>query len=152
MGICFYRFASAFCRGSIITFLPLYAYNTLQLNSSQIGLIIASSILLTAILQPPFGKLADKLNRKKLVIVGSIFYFSTVPFIPNTLSFIQILILNIILGFFGALSLPAASALIVREGRDYGGMGSVMAIFNVAMSAGLGIGPLASGVILDLWG
>jgi MFS family permease len=26
-----------------------------------------------------------------------------------------------------------------------------MAIFNVAMSAGLGIGPLLSGTILDLW-
>ena len=59
--------------------------------------------------------------------------------------------LNIILGLFGALSLPAASALIIVEGKHYG-MGSTMAIFNVAMSVGLGIGPLASGVALDIWG
>jgi DHA1 family multidrug resistance protein-like MFS transporter len=152
MGICFYRFASAFCRGSIMTFLPLYAHNALQLNGWQIGLVITSSILFTAVLLLPFGKLADKLNRKVLVILGSFLYFSVVPFLPYTLNFTQLLILNIILGFFGALSLPAASALIVREGKSYGGMGSTMAIFNVAMSVGLGAGPLASGIILDLWG
>ena len=151
MGICFYRFANAFCRGSIMTFLPIYAHNALQLNGSQIGLVISSSILLTAILQLPFGKLADKLNRKKLVILGSIFYFSIVPFIPYTLNFTQIFTLNIILGLFGALSLPAASALIVKEGKQYG-MGSTMAIFNVAMSVGLAIGPLTSGIVLDIWG
>ena len=102
-------------------------------------------------LQFPFGKLADKLNRKKLVILGSILYFSTVPFIPYTLNFAQILILNIILGLFGSLSLPAASALTVKEGKQYG-MGSTMAIFNVAMSVGLAIGPLTSGIVFDVWG
>jgi MFS family permease len=151
MAICFYRFANAFCRGSIMTFLPLYAHNSLQLNGRQIGLVISSGILLTTVFLLPFGKLADKLNRKMLVILGSILYFVIVPFIPHTLSFIQILTLNIILGLFGALSLPAASALIVKEGKKYG-MGQTMAIFNVAMSLGLGVGPLASGVILDIWG
>lgn len=151
MGICFYRFASAFCRGSIMVFLPLYAHNALKLNGSQIGLVTASSILLTAVLQLPFGKLADRLNRKMLVLWGSILYFSIIPLIPYTLNFSQILLLNIILGFFGALSLPAASAMILREGKQFG-MGSTMAIFNVAMSAGLAVGPLVSGIILDLLG
>ncbi len=150
-GICFYRFSNAFCRGSIMTFLPLYAHNALQLSGSQIGTVIASGILLTAFLQLPFGKLADRISRKMLVIAGSLLYFSTVPFIPHTFSFIQILSVNIVLGFLGALSLPAASALIVNEGKIYG-MGSTMAIFNVAMSIGLALGPLASGIILDIWG
>jgi MFS family permease len=151
MSICFYRFSYAFCRGSIMTFLPLYAHNTLQLNGTQIGLVISSGMLLTAFLQLPFGKLADRLNRKMLVIIGSILFFSIVPFIPHALSFTQILILNIILGFCGSISLPAASAMILKEGKLYG-MGSTMAIFNSAMSIGLAIGPLTSGIILDLWG
>lgn len=151
MAICFYRFSNAFCRGSIMAFLPLYAHNSLHLNGSQIGLVIASSILLTAFLQLPSGKLADRVNRKMLVIVGSLLYFSIVPLIPYTVDFIQLLALNTGLGFLGALSLPAASALTVTEGKNFG-MGSTMAIFNVAMSVGLGIGPLASGIILDLFG
>jgi MFS family permease len=149
--ICFYRFSNAFCRGSIMTFLPLYAHNSLHLNGSQIGVVIASSILLTAFLQLPSGKLADTVNRKMLVIAGSLLYFSIVPFIPYTVNFIQLLSLNIVLGFLGALSLPAASALTVTEGKNFG-MGSTMAIFNVAMSVGLAIGPLTSGMILDLFG
>ncbi len=150
MGICLYRFSNAFCRGSIMTFVPLYAHDTLKLSGSQIGMVIASSILLTAFLQIPFGRLADKVDRKLLVTAGSIFYFALVPFIPLTRNFPQLLSLNIALGFLGAISLPAASALTVTEGKQFG-MGTAMAIFNVAMSAGLGIGPLLSGIILDLW-
>ena len=151
LAICFYRFSNAFCRGSIMTFLPLYAHNVLDLTGSQIGIVISASILLTAFLQLPFGKLADRVNRKVLVVTGSLLYFSIVPLIPHTLTFIQILSLNIFLGFLGAVSLPAASALIVTEGKTYG-MGSTMAIFNVAMSMGLAVGPLTSGIILDIWG
>ena len=150
MGICFYRFSSAFCRGSIMAFLPLYAHNVLKLTGSQIGLVIASSILLTAFLQLPFGKLADKVNRTFLVIAGSILYFAVVPLIPFTWNFLQLLLLNVALGVLGALSLPAATALTVVEGKQFG-MGTTMAIFNVAMSAGLAIGPLLSGIILDVW-
>jgi len=150
MGICIYRFATALCRGSIMVFIPLYAHNALQLNGSQIGMVLASSILLTAFLQKPFGIIADKLDRKLLVIAGSVLYFLLVPLIPRTHNFTQLLSLNIALGFLGAISLPAASALTVTEGKQFG-MGTAMAIYNVAMSAGLGIGPLIAGSILDLW-
>jgi DHA1 family multidrug resistance protein-like MFS transporter len=150
MGICIYRFSTAFCRGSIMAFVPLYAHNTLKLSGTQIGMVIASGILLTAFLQMPFGIVADKVDRKLLVTAGSVLYFALVPLIPLTHNFSQLLSINIALGFLGAISLPAASALTVTEGKQFG-MGTAMAIFNVAMSAGLGIGPLLSGTILDLW-
>jgi MFS family permease len=150
MGICVYRFSNAFCRGSIMAFVPLYAHNTLRLSGSQIGMVIASSILLTAALQMPFGRVADKVDRKMLVTAGSVLYFVLVPLIPLTRTFSELLTLNAALGSLGAVSLPAASALTVTEGKQFG-MGTAMAIFNVAMSAGLGIGPLLSGIILDLW-
>lgn len=150
MGICLYRFSNAFCRGTIMAFVPLYAHNSLKLSGSQIGVVIASSILLTAFLQMPFGKLADRADRKFLVASGSFLYFALLPLMPLTGNFSQLLLLNIVLGFLGAISLPAASALTVTEGKQFG-MGTTMAIFNVAMSAGLGIGPLLSGFILDYW-
>ena len=45
--------------------------------------------------------------------------------------------------------MPAASALTVEEGRRFG-MGSTIAIFTVAMSIGMAIGPILSGVLADL--
>ena len=44
--------------------------------------------------------------------------------------------------------MPAASALVVEEGRKFG-MGTTIAIFNVAMSMGIAIGPILGGVIAD---
>ena len=44
--------------------------------------------------------------------------------------------------------MPAASALIVEEGRKFG-MGSTFAIYAMAMSLGMGIGPLISGAMAD---
>ncbi|MBW1739202.1 MAG: MFS transporter, partial [Deltaproteobacteria bacterium] len=49
----------------------------------------------------------------------------------------------------GAISIPAASALIVEEGRKFG-MGSTMAVFGMVFSIGMAIGPLLGGVIADV--
>ncbi len=51
-------------------------------------------------------------------------------------------------GLGGAISIPAASALTIEEGRKFG-MGSTIAIFAMAFSIGMAIGPLLSGVITD---
>lgn len=52
-------------------------------------------------------------------------------------------------GLGGAISMPAASALTVEEGRKFG-MGSTIAIFAMAFSIGMAIRPLLGGVIVDL--
>ncbi|GAI04556.1 unnamed protein product [marine sediment metagenome] len=51
-------------------------------------------------------------------------------------------------GLAGAISMPAASALTIEEGRKFG-MGSTIAVFTMAMSIGMAIGPLLGGVIMD---
>ena len=45
--------------------------------------------------------------------------------------------------------MPTLSALAVEEGRRFG-MGSIMAIFALAFSIGMAIGPVLSGTIHDL--
>ena len=47
--------------------------------------------------------------------------------------------------------MPAASALIVETGRKFG-MGSTVAIFSIAFSMGMAIGPILSGAIRDFAG
>jgi MFS family permease len=129
-GLIFFRFSTAFTRGLLITFVPLFAHSSLGLTSSQTGIILSSNILLTALLQAPFGHMADRFTRRGLVFWGS-FWFS--------------------LGAVGALALPAANALVVEEGRKYG-MGALMAIFNLSMSLGFAAGPILGGIIADLGG
>jgi len=149
--ITIFRLVNAMGRGMVATFLPLFAHQFLQLSGSQIGFLISANILLTAILQAPFGRLADKMSRSKLVVVGGCMASLTVLLIPYASDFNQLLILNMAMGLAGAISLPATSALAVLEGRKMG-MGSVMGIFNMAMSIGLASGPLLGGLLMDSLG
>ena len=149
-GIVCYRFVSSFARAAVLTFLPLYAGHCLALSGMQIGVLIAAGIFVTTFLQYPCGRLADFVDRRVLVVLGSLLYAVLVLLLPWTRSFWQVLLLNIVAGIVSAMPLPAATALMVEEGKRYG-MGSSMAVFNVAMSLGLGVGPLASGVVHDLF-
>jgi MFS transporter, DHA1 family, multidrug resistance protein len=150
-GIVLYRFVNAFARASVLVFLPLYASYRLGLSATRIGLVISAGVGLTALLQYPFGMLADRLNRRWQVILGSGAYACAIVLFPRMETFAGLLLLNLLLGVLAAVPLPAVTALAVAEGKHYG-MGSTMAVFNVAMSLGLGCGPLVSGLIYDAAG
>lgn len=150
-GIMCFRFINAFIRGSVLTFLPLYASYDLRMNGFEIGVVVSSGVLLTSFLQYPCGKLADSVNRKLLIVAGSLFYALCVVIFPFTSSYAAILCANLLSGILGAIPIPAATALVMEEGKKYG-MGSIMALFNVAMSLGLGIGPLVTGLMHDVIG
>ncbi len=150
-GIMLFRFLNAFIRGSVISFIPLYASYRLNMTGFQIGVVVSAGVILTSVLQFPCGRLADRFNRKHLIVTGSLLYSLCVLLVPLTPGFTLLLGANLILGMLGAVPIPAASAAVVEEGKKYG-MGSIMALFNVAMSLGLGIGPLVSGVIYDTAG
>jgi MFS family permease len=150
-GLIMFRFSHAFVRGLLISFVPLFAHGTLGLTTSQIGIILSSNILLTSLLQAPFGYMADRLTKRSLVFWGSFWFGLCVVLIPHMRNFAQIFALNIFLGAMGALSLPAANALVVAEGRRFG-MGALMGIFSLAMSLGLAASPILGGVIADTWG
>jgi len=150
-GVVCYRFVSALARAAVLSFLPLYASHNINMSASQIGIVISSSVLLISFLQYPCGKLADRMNRRNLILIGNIPYCLAIILFPFATSFLQVLMINLILGVLGAMSMPAATAIIVGEGKKFG-MGSTMAVFNVSMSLGLGCGPLVSGIIHDYSG
>jgi len=102
-----------------------------------------------SLLQVYGGIIADRLNRRFMVIVGSLINLIFLALIPLEGNFWGLLGICSLGSFGGAISMPAASALIVEEGRKFG-MGSTMALFGMAFSIGMAIGPLLSGVIADL--
>jgi DHA1 family multidrug resistance protein-like MFS transporter len=118
------------------------------LSPTLIGILITVNVVLLALLLPYLGKIADRFNRRILVILGSTISFVFLALVPLTHSFWQLLGLCILGAFGGAISIAASSALTVDEGRKFG-MGSTMAMFSMAMSLGWVIGPLLSGVVAD---
>lgn len=149
-GIVIFRAINALGRGSIMAFLPLFAASV-GVGSLQVGLLISVNIFLTGLLQKPLGRIADKYNRVGLVIMGSIIGSLALFLIPHTGNFVELLEASLIMGLGGAISIPAATALVVGLGRNYG-MGSVIGIFDTAMNLGLTGGPLIAGILMDLVG
>ncbi len=150
-GLLIFRLVNALGRGSIICFLPLYASDVLKLSGSQIGIVISILVLLIAFLQSPFGALADRLNRRNLIVLGSIIGSLCLLWIPFTHSFGELIVVGSLMGISGAIAIPAAVAIMVGEGSSYG-MGSAMALFNMSMDLGQLMGMLIGGLIFDFLG
>jgi len=147
-GLFSFRLTQAIGRGSILTFLPIFAATYVGLGPTLIGVLLAVNMLPMIVLLAPAGRLADRFNRKALVILGNIIYLITLVLIPLANTFWQQLWLCLPRATGGAISMAAATALTVEEGRKFG-MGSTISILMMAMSIGFAAGPLLSGVIAD---
>ncbi len=147
-GLFSFRLVQAVGRGGIMTFLPIFAATYIGLGPALIGVLLAVNMLPMMVLLAPAGKLADRFNRKALVSLGNLIYLITLALIPLANTFWQQIWLCFPRAIGGALSMPAATALTVEEGRKFG-MGSTMSILMMAMGIGFAVGPTLSGVIAD---
>jgi MFS family permease len=148
-GIFSFRLAFSLGRGTYAAFLPIFAATCIGLSPTLIGIVLAVNILVMSLLGVYGGNIADRFNRRLLVILGSFINIAFLISIPFTHSFRQLLTACALGGIGGAISVPAASALTVEEGRKFG-MASTIAIFTTAMSVGMAAGPLLSGIVVDL--
>jgi len=147
-GLLSFRLAFSMGRGAFAGFLPIFAGMYIGLTPTRIGILIAANILVMSLLQPFGGLISDIVNRRFLVIVGSIVNIAFLALISLGTNFWQLLGICILGSLGGGISVPAASALMVEQGRKFG-MGSTIAIFGMAFSIGMAIGPLLGGVVVD---
>ena len=148
-GLLGFRLAFSMGRGAFAGFLPLFAGLSLSLSATRIGILIAVNILVMALFQPLGGRVSDRVNRRFLVVAGGGVNLVFLFLIPWCSNFWQLLGVCLLGSLGGSVSIPAASAMIVEEGRKFG-MGSTMAIFGVAFSIGMAIGPIVGGIIADV--
>jgi MFS family permease len=147
-----YFAARGILRQSISAFLPLFAVEMYKSTMTE-GATLASIYIFTeAVSQIFVGPIADRFNRKILMIVGgtttSILAFFLAR-MTNSYSLLFILIPVAILGVFGRV--PAMAYNVVL-GKKYGRMGSSMGITNAAQDMGHVIGPVFTGWALEAYG
>jgi len=134
-----------------MVFLPIFAAIYTGLTPTLVGTLISVHVFGMSLLAPFTGHIADRYNRKTLVILSNSLFLVSLGLIPLARSFWSLFGVCLIQGIVGSLSMTASQAIIVDEGRKYG-MGSAMAIPMVAMGIGMVIGPLASGALNDYVG
>mgnify|MGYP001552199970 FL=1 len=151
VSIFLFRYAHILCIGIIWTFLPLYAKIKYNASSSAIGTLIMLGVLVSGLLHVPMGYLADKINKRwmvvfgGLIVAGAIFSFQWAP------NFTGLIWASIFLGIGGGISVPALMAIAVLKGSETDSMGSVMAILTLAHSLGMLCGALIGGLMMDLF-
>lgn len=147
-GLSSYRVGLALARGCLMTFLPLFAALSLNIGVGLIGVLLACHNILRAVVQPFFGKLADRFNRRTLVTIGAVSHIIFFLLIPGEYSYWQLLVLVAFGGVAAAVAMPALTALYTEQGRT-SGMGTAMSLDMLAMAIGMGIGPIVGGIVAD---
>jgi MFS family permease len=124
---------------------------SMEATGVQIGIVISARTIVTAGLQFPFGKMADRYNKVALILTGCSVISAGVFLMPFAADFLQLVWLSVLIGLGEALIWPTLGAIAVEEGHQYG-QGSMMGVFNMAMSLGVLIGSLVAGSVMDLIG
>lgn len=149
-GVSSYCLANGIGTSSLMAFIPLFADLRIGLSASLIGVMLAARTPVS-LLQSYTGRLADRWNRRHMVIWGGIAAIAAVTLLPLTGGFWTLLIAYISVSLGQSFGMPAANAYVVHEGRTYG-MGATMTMFMLAMNIGNSIGPVALGSIADRLG
>ena len=154
--------------GAGSTFLAVYVISEDGLGTDSailVGLLLGARSLLGAVLQPVFGRLADRTSRLMLVAVGlSVAAFGQfiVPDLPAALTDVTLfgesfvvapwlLLLYLSVGIGEAVAWPAQQAIFVAAGRRVG-MGAIMGLNQTAASLGFLGGSVAGAGVVGLFG
>jgi MFS family permease len=132
--------------GTVLTFIGVWITTVVGASIAYVGIALSARSIVNGIFAYPFGWLADRLNRVLLITVGmGIVVIGTfsIPWLDN---FVPLLGLFVVMGFFESMAMPSINAITVEKGRTMG-MGSVMGVFNMAISLGLVAGSMSGGVI-----
>jgi DHA1 family multidrug resistance protein-like MFS transporter len=110
------------------------------------GLIVAASTITGVVIKLPAGALSDVLGRKRMMLLGCLF-FAAPPFLyPFVYSASALLALRFLHGFATAIFSPVASAYVADLSEQ--GRGEKLGWFAAAGDLGSTVGPLLSGLIL----
>lgn len=148
--VCVAIFPLLVCSGIVYTILSLYMAD-LGFKKSQIGLLYTVGALAGAIASPLFGKLADRIGRKP-VLLGAmsafVLVFGGFAFVakPEHM-FLVMLLEGTAWGAMGTSANALVADLVPQDKR-----GAALGVYNTAWNLGWIIGPVTGGMLSDVFG
>jgi MFS transporter, DHA1 family, multidrug resistance protein len=132
----------------IVSFFPVYG-TEIGFSIVQIGVLIAIYNIVVGVLQIPFGKLADKYGKTKMLLISTFSIGVLFFIIPTVGTFPIMSMLVFIFSICTAVVIASSSAIATEFGRQFS-MGKTMGFLSSATSLGMVLGPLFSGLIIDI--
>jgi EmrB/QacA subfamily drug resistance transporter len=146
----FAAFLTPFLGSAVNLALPAIGKD-LNASALELGWVISSFILSSAIFLLPFGRLADIMGRKKIFTTG-IFLFTISTFIilfSNSIT--SLIILRVFQGLSSAMIFGTSMAIITSVFQP-GERGKAMGINITAVYLGLSLGPVIGGLLTQYFG
>jgi MFS family permease len=150
-GFFLFRLAYTTCIGIIWAFLPVFADTEFSLSPSSIGILVMLGVFVNGLIHTPMGFLADKVNRRMLVLAGGLVTGFAILLFEWAGGFGDLFLASVLFGIGGGVSMPALMALAVLKGSHANAMGSVMALLTMAHSLGMLAGSLLGGLMMDIF-
>ncbi len=150
-GLFVFRMVYTTCIGIIWGFLPVFADKDFSLSSSAIGFLVMLGIAVSGVMHIPMGMVADRLDKRMLLIIGGLISFVSMLMVSWAGGFWGLFWANVIFGVGGGISQPSNMALAVISGNRLEAMGAVMSLMTVAHSLGMLLGSMFGGIIMDLF-
>lgn len=149
-------FVTSLAMASIFGFLSMYlsqpvSAGGMELPLSTIGLVLSVGQAVSASLQREYGKLADRYNKRTIIIISGVIGATGILIFPYMTNTAGIFASQLIFICGLTLGMPAINALVAIAGRDIG-QGTAISTLQSANSLGNIIGPLAAGMLLDRLG
>jgi len=151
-----YSFISTLAIASIFGFLSMYlsqpvSAGGMELPIATIGLVLSVGQFISALLQKEFGKLADKYDKRKIIIASGLIGATGILIFPMMTNTTGIFVSQLIFICGLTLGSPAINAVVAIAGREIG-TGTAISALQSSNSLGNIIGPLAAGMLLDRFG
>jgi len=130
--------------------IPLYAAE-LGATVAEVGVIVATISYVTAFFLIPFGILADRFGRHKL-LVGGLVIFTLAPLLyPLANNPEQLILVRAIHGLAAAAFLPTAIAIVVDLTTE-AKRGTAIGWYTASLQLGLMAGPITGGFLATKFG
>lgn len=111
-----------------------------------IGMVVAASTITGVVFKLPAGALSDLLGRRRVMLLGAVFFAVPPFFYPLATDAVSLLVLRFVHGFATAIFAPVASAYVAGLGDV--GRGARLGWFSSAGDIGATAGPLLGGLAL----
>ncbi|MBI5960393.1 MAG: MFS transporter [Chloroflexi bacterium] len=123
----------------------------LDASASELQWIVDSYILVFAALLLTMGSVGDRIGRKRILQFGIVWFavFSLMAALSESVE--MLIAARALLGFGGAMILPATLSLITASFREPKQRTIAIAIWSAVFGLGLGLGPLVSGFLLEYY-
>lgn len=133
--------------GALVGFLPLYATRQAGLGNSEVGVILASQLVMAMLGKPLTGRLSDRIGRKPMILVGLLLCAATLPLIPLTKTFSILVIEGVVFGLGMAVVTPSTTAFVTDLSKA-GGYGAALGVFGTIWDVGEALGPILAGALV----